>query len=124
MHFKKTILLLFAVILFVPGISAQNKKTGNNERIVIDMHKLNSPRIEFGVEKLQKNLEQVGYKVTVNKDSAYSRGGKNISLVNAGKIFETYPEILSEYDRKHMPSKETFIIKSEINGNINIAGFW
>ena len=128
MNFKKTILLLLAVSLFNSGILAQNKKNATKGDIVIYAFDVSSLRIEFGIEKLRSALAQNGYKVTVknmvlNTGSAFHTGKKGIAIMDMEKELAKHPQAFSEYDKKHLPSKESFSIESESNGNIYIEGF-
>ena len=115
-------LSLFLSTGFVTGMYAQAKRSIKKEHVVIDVINPEQPRVKFGVERLQASLIQAGYTVSVNTRPPFLASKKNILVEDLLERVLNLPGDISIEKRRNLLKKEGYIIKSENDSNIYIAG--
>ncbi len=115
-------LSLFLSIGFVTSLYAQTKGAIKKGHIVIDVINPEHPRIKFGVERLQASLIQAGYTVSINTKAPFLASKKNIWVEDLLERVLNIPGEISIKERRSLLKKEGYIIKSENDSNIYVAG--
>ncbi|HMU09702.1 MAG TPA: hypothetical protein PKC54_06825 [Ferruginibacter sp.] len=115
-------LSLFLSIGFVTSLYAQTKGSIKKGHIVIDVINPEHPRIKLGVERLQASLIQTGYTVSINTKPPFLASKKNILVEDLLERVLNIPGEISIKELRSLLKKEGYIIKSENDSNIYVAG--
>ena len=114
-------IILSTILFLFTGLYTYGQK---KERVTIIQQADASPRMKFGIEKLQKALIQNGYPVKIEKEKRPGTiKGKTISVEElAVRIAQLPTTELTPEKIRGMMRKETFFINSSDKGNITITG--